>query len=285
MRIISKFKDYYDSVQKYGQSGDTIYLRKTIRCVDKNKYTPPIIKYPHEDITLTEGVGRFKVLQNILDFCNDLPADNILKPSKWDKNHFPTPNNVYGVAPWLKHYIGNKEICYSIFRGLLFFCGEVHPVLMLNKFSRKEEDNYDLSNPIYIYDENQLDAFIISNDLQVSKENRDLIVCWLSEIKTITTDFLIANKIINLLIIKFSHFSRNYGVPSETIDLVINPCLDDLQFQKVYDANTTFQKLDSYICGTLTYPQNELIEVSNEQKIIKHGFDPKYGFRTRKENT
>lgn len=65
-------------------------------------------------------------------------------------------------------------------------------------------------------------------------------------------------------------YRRRYGKNAlkvyNILDLIINPCLSDLQFQKKYEANTAFQKLDSYICGTLVYPQNELIEVSNEQK-------------------
>lgn len=274
MKIVSKFKDYYDSVQKYGQSSDIVYLRKTIRCANKSKYTLPSISYSHEDLTLMEGLDKFESLKTILNFCDSIPPDSILKPNKHGWSQYLIPKCSYGQPPWLIHHVGNKEIYYSVYRGLVLFCGEIHPVLMLNRFKLAQLNNYDLSNPIYIYTIKQLDLFITNNGLQTPKENRDLIENWLTEIKIINKDLLISNKIINLLVIKSSYF----------IDLIINPCLDDLQFQKVYDANTTFQKLDSFICGTLSYPQNELIEVSNEQKIIKHGFDPKYGFRTRREH-
>lgn len=284
MRIVSSFKDYYDSVQKLGQSGDTTYLRKTIRLRNPTEYVLSDIKYPHEEISLKEGLLKYKQLEFVIDFCDKLAPDSILKPIGWDKDHYIIPSNTSGQPPWLQHLIGNKEIYFSILRGIVFFSGEVIPVLVLRKFKKGVSD-YNLNNSTYIYSQSQLDSIINCNDVILSKDKYDLIVNWLNEIKTSNTNFLIQNKIINVFVLNYDRYSRRYRKNIlNMLDLIINPCLSDLQFQKKYDANTTFQKLDSYICGTLAYPQNELIEVSNEQKIVKHGFDPIYGFRKRKES-
>lgn len=290
MRIISKFKDYYDRVQKLGQSVDTSYLRKAIRCVNPEfvGYTPPTVKYPHDKISLPEGLEQFKQLETIIDFCNSIPADSVLKPSRWNNTHFSTPEYTYGQPPWLYHQVFNKEICFSIIRGLIFFCGEVIPLLAICKYKKDTLDKtVDFSNPTYIYDIQQFDSLLKNNNIELDKENYNLITCWLSDKKHINTNILISNKIINLLVIGLDRYRRRYGKNTlkiyNILDLIINPRLSDLQFQKKYEANTAFQKLDSCICGTLAYPQNELIEVSNEQKILKHGFDPIYGFRKRKE--
>lgn len=63
--------------------------------------------------------------------------------------------------------------------------------------------------------------------------------------------------------------------------LVINPNLKDYDFYRAVDPYTAFQELDMWISGTLAWPQNFMVEVSDKSKVAKHGFDPKYGFRAR----
>ncbi len=63
----------------------------------------------------------------------------------------------------------------------------------------------------------------------------------------------------------------------------INPNLNNYQFYKVQDAFTAFQALQSYISGVLGTKENQIIEVSNKDKIVKAGFDLKTSFRKDKE--
>lgn len=63
--------------------------------------------------------------------------------------------------------------------------------------------------------------------------------------------------------------------------VVINPVLKDIEFYKVFDPYGAYQELDMWISGTLAWPQNFMIEVSDKDRINQHGFDPVYGFRTR----
>lgn len=63
---------------------------------------------------------------------------------------------------------------------------------------------------------------------------------------------------------------------------ILNPCLKDYDFFKVKDAFTTYMELDMYMSGVLSNSGNDMVTISDTDKIHKHGFDYKYGFRTRK---
>ena len=63
----------------------------------------------------------------------------------------------------------------------------------------------------------------------------------------------------------------------------LNPNLNKYQFYKEIDTVTAFQNIQSYISGVLGTKENDTIEVSNESKIIKAGFDLKTSFRKDKK--
>jgi hypothetical protein len=63
---------------------------------------------------------------------------------------------------------------------------------------------------------------------------------------------------------------------------LINPdCLKESGFAKCIDPYTLFQELDMWVSGVLGMPANAMVEVSNDTKIHKHGFD-KGSFRKPK---
>lgn len=74
---------------------------------------------------------------------------------------------------------------------------------------------------------------------------------------------------------------KNKGLYLEKFE--INSKLDNYKFYKVKDAFTAFQSIQSYISGVLGTKENDTIEVSNNSKIIKAGFDLKNSFRKDKK--
>lgn len=62
----------------------------------------------------------------------------------------------------------------------------------------------------------------------------------------------------------------------------INPNLNNYQFYKMQDVFSAFQSIQSYISGVLGTTENDMIELSNNSKIIKAGFDVKTSFRKSK---
>jgi hypothetical protein len=63
----------------------------------------------------------------------------------------------------------------------------------------------------------------------------------------------------------------------------VNPNLNNYKFYKVQDAFSAFQFIQTYISGVLGTKENDIIEVSNESKILKAGFDLKTSFRKDKK--
>lgn len=63
--------------------------------------------------------------------------------------------------------------------------------------------------------------------------------------------------------------------------MVLNPRLADLNFASVLDPATAFQEISRFVCGVAPGQQMPMVEISDQIKVEKKGFDPKYGFRTR----
>lgn len=86
------------------------------------------------------------------------------------------------------------------------------------------------------------------------------------------------NNSISIAKISFDLQNRGYRIITE------NPCLKDMNFQKVIDPFTAYQELDMWIGGVIGQnPQPD--EVSDSVKIQQHGFD-KWSFRKHKlDNT
>lgn len=73
-------------------------------------------------------------------------------------------------------------------------------------------------------------------------------------------------------------FSRNNFGRDSSFYFEINPRLSDYQFYKVYDSYQTFQNISMFMGGVLGSNENKMITISNEDKIIQHGFN-KWSFR------
>ena len=106
MRIISKFTDYYDNIQHYGQDADINYIRV--------KY------YPEEKINLNfKDFTNFKDTKTItytvygffiLGFCGKLYIGEVLQ--KNERNSLPYPldnNNTTYICSYISNEIELKE--------------------------------------------------------------------------------------------------------------------------------------------------------------------------------
>lgn len=52
-----------------------------------------------------------------------------------------------------------------------------------------------------------------------------------------------------------------------------NPCLSNYQFQKIMDSTTAFQEISMFISGALGVTEKEIVQISDKDKILAHGFD------------
>jgi hypothetical protein len=238
MRIISKFKDYYDGVQYYGQDQELIYVRNkeyTEENINLEKYLntsgqyfisldkPDIIHYPEKNIEQEHYCNL------ILGFCGELYRIHIIR--------------VLDKRIWMD----TKEsfaICYNQ--------EELNSFQEQTEYSKKKK--YSQWKPRYVNLREQ-DWFNINN----KEELQELFF------KYNVPCFLISD----------SHKHKG--------NIILNPILSKYQFYKVKDAYTAFQDIAMFIGGVLPRTGHEMIEVSNNDLIVKRGFDTKTSFRKQKE--
>ncbi|MEM9930864.1 MAG: hypothetical protein AAF840_13665, partial [Bacteroidota bacterium] len=63
--------------------------------------------------------------------------------------------------------------------------------------------------------------------------------------------------------------------------LLTNPILKDFEFYRIVDSYSCYQSLAQFLSGVLTDREKIKNNLTDLQKIRKHGFDAKYGFRKR----
>ena len=65
--------------------------------------------------------------------------------------------------------------------------------------------------------------------------------------------------------------------------IITNPNLKEVNFQKVKDAYQCYQEIEQYLNGVLGNIERDDDNRTDIEKVRSHGFDDKYGFRTRKK--
>lgn len=280
MKIISNFKDCYDTVQKLGTDDRVIYNRRTIRGIETSFYKIDDyfnkIPYNHKELTIQEVIRDIPSINLLANICKE-HLNKLLNVSKHDH---PSMLRCIGLSSDDK-----KKSSYFFYKSVLFFCGKLIPLLTAFKVKEEYDNKLNLIHKIeYIYDIDGFDKFVKNNDLrQLSPIKHKLKIEDWFNMKIDVNDILISNKVINVFMVFEAGYRRVNEDEFIIRDIIINPSLDQLMFQKVMDVTRMYQELDMYISGTLSYPQNAMIEVSNEEKITKHGFDKKLSFRKRKE--
>lgn len=87
------------------------------------------------------------------------------------------------------------------------------------------------------------------------------------------------------LIVPPRSYTPKDGRPNEKTLLIKNPPLRAFQFFKLMDQYTCWQEISMWIGGVMPGRCSPMVEIGDDSKIKKHGFDPVYGFRKRKQGT
>ena len=86
-------------------------------------------------------------------------------------------------------------------------------------------------------------------------------------------DFFQENKLVSFFF--EDDYNSNY---------IINPILSDFGFQKVMNSVQAFQEISMFISGVLGTNERDMITISDDEKVIKHGFNNR-SFRKEPEKT
>lgn len=162
--------------------------------------------------------------------------------------------------------INNKEYDFLFSTLLIIFCGKLYPCIEISKSNKIKT----ISEYNYIYNYEEFNTYLIENKIDHKNYKTKNKIQYFFNLP-------ILNKYINFLI---EHKITIAVITKE--EIFINCQLNNYQFYKVLDTYSAFQELNMWLTGTLSYPQNIMVEVSNETKIEKAGFDKHISFRKRK---
>jgi hypothetical protein len=231
MHIISKFKDYYDSVA--GQKG-----------IDKT------IVFERWEQKLSVSVRSKGIKQ------------------WWNPSNFPTYGSMSTKAAGHKHF--------SLF--IVGFCGKIYIGAKVTSTIQHKYAYNDVDSVVsYIYGIDYIKEKVCEyyNNEKYFNGRRD---ANLEHIMSFTTD----KKMLELF---YTYKTPQFILwPGEQDNLVINGCLKDIQFYKMFDPFRAFQEIEMYITGVLGINNKPMVEISDKHKIVGHGFDPKYSFRKEPED-
>lgn len=226
MLIISKFRDYYDSVAfSKGVDKTIVYKREITELLDK--------KLANETYSRTE---------------------------------FYFPEVSYNS-------VSDRNI-KSMTTSIIGFCGKLYPVMVIERDVRVSQYSTQVQTEI-VYDIEVMREF---HDKYVSRWNHNfddyLSLLKNKEIENIFYAYKVPSFILKE--VKVNYVNRGYKAEN---NLMLNPCLKDIEFYKVMDSSRAFQEIEMYISGVLGTNEKNTVEVSDKSKIEGHGFDYKTSFR------
>lgn len=218
MRIISDFKDYYDSVQRYGQDQTLMYIRETKKEKMNKSVFPELKTYLIRD----DAVSFVYYKMRVIGFCGNLyPCFEMHKDYSSDPTYHYDRDAVLAMFSDVKskHSYGVK----STQKALKEFFDKIDQYNQTNKW--KTLPNPDC--PIYV------------------------------------------------------NYMDNMNDPRSKWILESNPFLKKYEFFRLFDVNTTYQKLNMFLSNVAS-PEKTIPDVSNADMISAKGFD-KFSFRKDKE--
>lgn len=266
MRIHSKFQDYYDSCLGYGIDEQCHYVRQTKEV---------------EDL----ASGRIKGEANEYDLVRDIKF----------------PRFTYDNDRWNGDRNSKIKECYT---RAVMFCGRMYYYL---NFKVETKNQYGISayENIYCYSADDVGKVVAKYGSKKEKKtwekkDKDKWAKYRRRWGDRDEDRYQLNKDDMARFFENQGFEKpefmdihhETGIPVMKLaiapysaagsKLVLNPVLKDFQFFRAVDAFQAFQELSMFISGVLGGQSPKMIEVSNEVKIHKAGFD-KHSFRKEKE--
>jgi hypothetical protein len=234
MRIISNFKDYYDSGRAYGEDTDNVYVRKTLEM---------------------DG--------------SDTPFSEALNEAPWT------------MARVTKNY-------REFLPGFLLFCGYIYPFY---RYSAMAGTNLYLWQASDVHD--VFRSYMDPDEVTAYARNG---FNWNTRLTQKTVEEFFQQKFLEQNAINVHHDTncpcvmlqatteyvkdkRMLGRPRH-VQMIQNPVLQDTGFYRVLDTYSAFQELSMFVGGVLRSTENAMVNISNEDKIAKHGFD-EWSFRKK----
>lgn len=263
MKIISKFKDYYDTALAYGQDDSVLFLRNKV----EYEKTPDDLSFMNPKNTYTATTNReFFNYKNKIYFYTDY-------------FYF----NVFNVAFCGKIYTGIRVEQHKLIEGV-----DKLPISgSFNNLNVIEQNDFNKKKITYCYSIEQLDELMlklkqydfINNKMTVTNYIKKLslrsMLIEKFKVDNSKIDFFASKKlpIVSYNIEESVYIEKNNKFIEAGYRLIENPCLKDIQFYKLFDAATAYQELDMFISGIMAPENKPMTIIDDKHKAYQHGFD------------
>ncbi len=172
---------------------------------------------------------------------------------------------------------------YRLYYGLIGFCGTLYPYVNIDKSKVNPHSYARETESFYCYTMDELELIMPMGDMKnYRKSYRSFnvlsnIKSWFAQEDNISYRKKKCKWIHDKLALFENHTMAYFSVEWMDGKFVIYkyPILKDLQFYKVFDCATAFQKIEQYLTNELVKPDKIEIEISDELKRDTHGFDEK----------
>lgn len=257
MRIISKFTDYYDSVQALGMDKNCLYFRK-------------------ESLVGIKVSERFEQLRK-----------EVLKKDKWHTcyaKEFKENKKIVEFNKILIGFCGTLHLLYK-FEHIQNWESKEVQLFYTEKEAQAYFEKIKKDYPFYSHY-----AYLSLRNLGTTKLNlkrdeeykkllnQDFADCFHA---LHTPVFIYPARVFdNKKYLKFwkqDGYREKYGESS----FWINPSLKNIHFFQVKDPYSCYQEIFQFLSGVLGTDEQIEIKMSELDKVTQHGFDSVYGFRTR----
>ena len=270
MRLISKYQDYYDCMQKmeqhdhHGPTSDvksvTSDLRPWIRKETKIPveevdldFNLPYLRVNTHNFCKGIGIGSF-----IIGFCGKIYAGLLFSGTIISKDNYSIKERCYCIEEV-------DRVIEKLYNDKILSKKEYDFYYETNKKRIKKPYSsfWDKNNKnIYMHRAQLAQSF---KDLEEKREGYDAYFeLGKAPIFTIRRDF-------------FDDYPYGFRGGRDKRFIVFNPVLADYQFYRVFDAPRAWQEITMYM-GNMCFPEVEPNPISDELKAETHGFN-KFSFR------
>lgn len=258
MYIISKFRDYYDSVTGLEIDKSCIYERNQF--VDNSQ---------HDFIDNSELFKGDRI---------GWSTDPYMLRSYSKPNSYSKTGKISFIKPFIIGFCGKTYVGYVFHyeRTDMTFDEKIKISYDLEEINKliEIEDNKEYLNK---NTKNRINSFFNKFN---NKEHNKLFLekhvpIFVFDFETNLTDSKIFDDKIKLDFSSRMHNGRF---------LLYNPCLANYQFYKVFNTAQAFQEIQMYMQNVLCKKEDNMIQISNKDKILQHGYDFKWSFRKEPKN-
>lgn len=230
----------------------------------------------YDGVVGSMGIDKTIVFDRTPQEFDDKHVDfpKVFQPSKdWRERNYYRRFFGYSFAEKYKE----KYDFYNYF--IVFFCGKPHIGWEFIK-----TDNYNIIDKHITYDIEEVKKILVIKNETFYNINFDDSINYIlnHDMMELHRKYNTPILALDMNVNRYNNWRSNSYSNSRAI-FYVNAVLKPYEFYKVFDTFTAFQEIQMFIGGVLTNPEQNMVNISNESRIKKHGFD-KWSFRKESKN-